>query len=179
MVMCYFYFTLLKELGFFGGKTVLRKQFGEQVGMDDSKGSAEASGAGAWKERKTTCNNPYCSVHGYLHYMERVNSSKQTSRSDSGGDRQKSRVSNAYGVTDDLTMDSDDDSMPRPVKKSVVTSEKAASVADADISAVVRPRRQPLQPNRYVLVRLGADTTHGDMWSITTTTGAMMLNLGI
>lgn len=134
----------MKELGFFGGKEVLRKQFGEHVDTDDSKKAAEASGA--WKERKTTCKNPYCSVHGYSRRLEQVSS---TARNDSVGDRYQSRVSNAYGVTDDLAMDSDRESTPQPIKKSLVSS--VAGTADTSDSAMAKPRRRQLQLNRLGL----------------------------
>ena len=136
---------LFQELGFFGGKTVLRKQFGEAVD-DDSKKSTLASGASAWNERRVTCNNPNCRRHGYGHHLER---SKETHPESSGG-QYKSRVSNAYGVTEDLVMDSDEENVSVPVKKSKVPSNGPTDASSSTNKVVLKPRRQPSQQYRYM-----------------------------
>lgn len=137
-----------QELGFFGGKTVLRKQFG-QVVDDGSKKSIKTSGASAWNERKVACRNPYCRVHGYGHQRERAKET-QVSGTESSGDQYKSHVSNAYGVTEDLIMDGDEANMSVPIKKSKVLSEHAPGAVSTETRVMLKPRRQPSQQNRYI-----------------------------
>lgn len=141
-----------KELGFFGGKTVLRKQFGEDVD-DDSKKSIKASGASAWNERKVTCRNPYCRVHGYGRERERAKET-QVSVTKSSGDQYKSRVSNAYGVTEDLIMDGDEGDVSVSVKKSKVPSNDVGGAGSSETRVKLKPRRQPSQQNRYMYIRM-------------------------
>ena len=147
-----------QELGFFGGKTVLRKQFGEIVD-DDSNKSIKASGASAWNERKVTCRNPYCRVHGYGRERERAKET-QVSVTESGGDQYKSRVSNAYGVTEDLIMDGDEDDVSIPVKKSKVLSKDVAGAGSSETRVMLKPRRQPSQQNRYMYICMSLSTLY-------------------
>ena len=123
----------------------MRKQFGEAV-VDDSKKSGQASGASVWKEKKITCNNPHCKVHGYGHQLEKVNDTQVSHMHNSGG-QFKSRVSNAYGAPDDLSMDSDDD-VPVPMNKSEVVADSAVGSIGSSAKDILKPQRQPTQQNR-------------------------------
>lgn len=95
---------------------------------------------------KITCNNPYCKVHGYKNQQERVKDGK-VSLNDGREDQYKSRVSNAYGVTDDLNMDSDED-VPVSTKKSKAPSDHRAGSVSPTSKVVVKPRRQLSHQNR-------------------------------
>ena len=134
---------MFQELGFFGGKTVLRKQFGEAVDDDeDSMKPAQASAASAWKDKKVICNNPYCKVHGYGRQLDKASDTQMSDMHNSGG-QYKSYVSNAYGVTDDLSMDIDD-SVPASISKSKVSTDDAVD----PIENVLKPRRQSTNQHR-------------------------------
>ena len=132
---------LFQELGFFGGKTVLKKQFGETIDDDDAK---QSSGASAWKEKKVICGNPYCKVHGHQRQLQRTQSAHMSHINSHEG-RYKSHVSNAYGVTDNLDIDDD---VPKASKKSKVPSDDEAGASTTTSKVVLKPRRQPSREKR-------------------------------
>ena len=142
---------LFQEFGFFGGKSVLRKQFGERID-DEPRKSTQASGASGWKEKKITCNNPYCKVHGRGYQQERMDK-VQLSHTDSNGGRYKSRVTNAYGVTDDLGVDGNEDNGFISTKKSRVPSddEAAAGVVSSTSNVKLKPKRKLPKQIRYTV----------------------------
>lgn len=144
------YYYPIQELGFLGGKAVLRKQFGEQI--DDPKKSTQqqASGASAWKERKTTCNNPYCRTHGYRYQQERVER-VQSTHTNSNGSRYISRVTNAYGVTDDLGVEGSVAGIPMSTKKSRVPSDDESGAVSSPSNVKLKPKRKQSKQIRYTV----------------------------
>lgn len=142
---------LIQEFGFLGGKAVLRKQFGEQIGDDPKKSTQQqASGASGWKEKKTTCNNPYCPIHGYRHQQERV-ARVQSTHTNSNGGRYKSQVTNVYGVTDDLGVEGNEDGIPTSTKKSRVPSDDESGAVSSSSNVKLKPKRKQSKQIRYTL----------------------------
>ena len=120
----------------------MRKQFGEQIGDEGKKSTQQASGASSWKERKATCNNPYCPLHRYRHQQERAEGVKSTHTNSNGG-RYKSQVTNAYGVTDDLRVEGNENGIPESAKKSRVPSDDESASDVASSSKVkVKPKQK-------------------------------------
>ena len=146
-----------QEFGFIGGKAVLRKQFGEQIENEPRKSTQQASGASGWKERKTTCNNPHCHIHGYRNQQQQERADRGNTNSNGG--RYKSRVTNAYGVTDDLGVEGNEDGIPMSTKKSRVPSDDEAGAASTSSNVKLKPKRKPSKQIRYTV--FGASITMG------------------
>ena len=143
--------TIIQEFGFIGGKAVLRKQFGEQIDDDPKKSTQQqASGASGWRERKTTCNNPYCRTHGYRYPQERVGGVQSTHTNSNAG-RYQSRVTNAYGVTDDLGVEGNEDGIPMSTKKSRVPPDDEPGAGSSSSNVKLKPKRKQSKQIRYTL----------------------------
>lgn len=128
----------------------MRKQFGEQFEDEPKKSTQQASGASGWKERKTTCNNPYCHIHGYRHQQQERGDSLRGNTNSKGG-RYKSQVTNAYGVTDDLGVEGSEDGIPMSTKKSRVPSDDESGAVVTPSNVKLKPKRKPSKQIRYTI----------------------------
>lgn len=146
--VCVILYYTIQEFGFFGGKAILRKQFGEKIDDDPKKSTQrQASGASGWKEKKPTCNNPYCPVHGYRYQQERV----QSTHANSSGGRYKSQVTNAYGVTDDLGVEGNEDGIPMSTKKTRIPSDDESGAVSSSSNVKLKPKRKQSKQIRYTV----------------------------
>ncbi len=120
----------------------MRKQFGEQVDDEGKKSTQQASGASGWKERRTTCNNPYCRLHGYRHQQERADGVQSANTNRNGG-HYRSQVTNAYGITDDLGVEGNEDGIPVSAKKSRVPSDDESAASSSKVK--LKPKRKQIR----------------------------------
>ena len=139
----------IQEFGFIGGKAVLRKKFGEQIDDLGKKSSQPASGASGWKEKKTTCNNPFCRVHGYRYQQQRADGV----HTNSSGGHYKSQVTNAYGVTDDLGVEGNENGIPpMSTRKSRVPSDDESAAIPSSTNVKLKPKRKQSKQIRYTVL---------------------------
>lgn len=143
----------IQEFGFFGGKAVLRKLFGEQIDDErSSRSTQQASGASGWKERKSTCSNPFCRTHGHRHQQQERADRVQSTHTNSGGGRYNSPVTNSYGVTDDLGVEGNEDGIPASPRKSRVPSDDESAAVASSSSVKLKPKRKQSNQIRYTEV---------------------------